>query len=69
MTNMLSTYVDPIAMRNIDAERRELALDSLRPRASSPVKSNQDSIGWWVLQYETAGHALMHRSNAPVSGR
>jgi hypothetical protein len=51
-------------MRNIDADRRELALDTLRVRASSPPKSNHDSIRWWVRQYETAGRALMSRTNS-----
>jgi len=59
MTNMLWTYADPLAMRNIDAERTDLGLEPLHPRVSRPAPSSpRGSIHWWVLKYEEAGRAL-----------
>ena len=59
MTNIAWTYIDPLAMRNIEAERRELGLEPLQRRISRPANSDRNTIRWWVLKYEAAGRALM----------
>jgi len=59
MTHMLRTYVDPLAMRNLDAERRTFGMEALQPRVSSQTNRDHGTIRWWVLQYETAGRALL----------
>jgi len=64
MPNLQWNYVDPLAMRNIESERRELGLDSLRRRALTPPPTNENSgsIRWWVLKYEEAGRALISQA-------
>jgi hypothetical protein len=60
MTNLRWSYVDPLAMRNIEAERREFELEPLQARLSKPAATGRSgSIQWWVIKYEDAGRALM----------
>ena len=61
MTNLCWTYIDPLAKRNIEAERHELGPESLQAGVSRRPAARTDptSIRWWVLRYEEAGRALM----------
>ena len=63
MTNLLRTYIDPLASHNIDADRREAEHGFPQHRASPPTKPENSAIRWWVVQYETAGRALLLDSN------
>jgi hypothetical protein len=63
MTNIAWTYIDPLAMRNIEGERRELGLEPLQRRVSRSASNDRNTIHWWVLKYEAAGRALVLDAN------
>lgn len=60
---MQASYLDPFAARNAGANVQNRAQT---PRqsfdAAPPAAADCPSIRWWVVQYETAGRALLRKA-------